>query len=112
MTSPIQLPQVDPERVGKLAAQAAALAGADLAYQLAISQETLGGVVEQNRQLEATVAEKTEQLAERDAELARLHTANERLQQQIVAHESARTDVDEDQVDERGSAGGSDTPTS
>jgi chromosome segregation ATPase len=104
VSAPIQLPDVSPERVGKLAAQAAALAGADLAYQLAVSQETVGALVEKLRQVEAADADKAAQLAERDAELARLHTANERLQQQLVRLESAQAvidvDVDEDQVDE------------
>jgi len=80
MTMPQQL---DPERVGKLAAQAAALAGADLAYQLAVSQETLVGAVEHSRQLQQQLEERDEQLAGRDAELARLHRANALLNDRI-----------------------------
>jgi len=80
--------QLDPERVGKLAAQAAALAGADLAYQLAVSQESLFAAVERIRQQDESIAEKDSQLAERDGELARLHQAEQRLQTRIRDLES------------------------
>jgi hypothetical protein len=97
VTTPDQLTQnLDAERIGKVAAQAAALAGAELAYQLAVAQEMLTGTLTRCRELD-------QQLAEKDAELGRLRTINERLQQQLVRVESGGVDEDqaqsENQVD-------------
>jgi hypothetical protein len=102
VTTPAQLTQnLDAERIGKVAAQAAALAGADLAYQLAVAQEMLTGALGRCRELDQQLAEKDAQLGQKDAELGRLRTTNERLQQQLVRAESGPdVDVDEDQVDD------------